>query len=140
MDFYGSGNNYFGGAGQGWGYGQNIPAPMNNSVMCVIVQSEEEVQRYLVGTGNTVILMCFNTKRFFIKAKDRSGIELPLRVFPFTEATAAAPAPAQQQGEPAGPDRSQPVAATKEDIDRIEKMIVAMQAALGGAQNAAVHE
>jgi hypothetical protein len=145
--FFGA-NNYFGNnaIGGGWNnpYGSPaIPAQTSNTIMCVIIQSESEVNTYLVAAGTTVMLICFNTGRFFLKGMDRNGIQMPIRAFNFSELqqvvkndnnaqTIDVTAQPQQQTQ-ASP---QPVAATKDDIDRIEKQLAAITAAMGGANNA----
>ena len=145
--FFGA-NNYIGGnTGGGWGspYGSPaIPAQTSNTIMCVIIQSESEVNTYLVAAGTTVMLICFNTGRFFLKGMDRNGIQMPIRAFNFSElqqvvkndnnAQAIDVTAQPQQQTKVSP---QPVAATKDDIDRIEKQLAAITAAMGGGQNAA---
>ena len=69
-----------------WGnynYGQT-PSPLNG-FYCVVVQSEAEVQNYLVAANSTVLLISFNLKKFWLKGTDQNGIALPLREFEFTE-------------------------------------------------------
>ena len=68
-----------------WGnyYGQT-PSPLSG-FYCVVVQSEAEVQNYLVAANSTVLLVSFNLKKFWLKGTDQNGIALPLREFEFTE-------------------------------------------------------
>ena len=68
------GNNYFG----------QTPSPLSG-FYCVVVQSESEVQNYLVAANSTVLLISFNLKKFWLKGTDQNGIALPLREFEFTE-------------------------------------------------------
>ena len=145
--FYGA-NNYFGGGNAmagGWGgpYSQTaIPAQTSNTIMCVIIQSESEVNTYLVAAGTTVMLICFNTGRFFLKGMDRNGIQMPIRAFNFNELqqvmkkenAQTVDVNAQQTQQP----QAQPNAefATKDDVEKIEKQLAAITAAMvqGGVQ------
>lgn len=68
------------------------PAPQmpanNNSI--VWVQGEAGAKSYLVGAGNSVLLMDAEDSVFYIKSTDNSGMPLPLRIFEYTERTANA--------------------------------------------------
>ena len=66
-----------------YNYGQT-PSPLNG-FYCVVVQSEAEVQNYLVAANSTVLLISFNLKKFWLKGTDQNGIALPLREFEFNE-------------------------------------------------------
>ena len=105
--------------GYSGGYNYGIQPQVSNTIMCVIVQSEDEVNRYLVAANSTVMLLCFNTGRFYLKGTDANGIQLPLRVFQFSENT------------PARKEEAQPEYATKADLEQIKELIKT----LGGAQN-----
>lgn len=52
------------------------------------VQGEAAARSYLVGAGQSVLLMDSETDRFYIKASDSSGMPLPLRIFEYTEKVA----------------------------------------------------
>lgn len=71
-------NNYFS------GYPQQYQQP-SNSVIVVPVQGEQGANIYPVAAGNTVLLMDFNTKRFWIKATDINGLPSKFAAFDFTE-------------------------------------------------------
>ena len=78
------------------GYGmqsQNTP----NSVITVFVTSEMAAQCYPVGAGNTVLLIDFDHKMFWIKSTDTNGVPMPMRTFDFTEKLAEQPTEANTQ-------------------------------------------
>lgn len=58
----------------------------NNSGI-VWVQGEAGAKSYLVGAGNSVMLMDSEQSVFYIKSTDQSGMPLPLRIFDYTERT-----------------------------------------------------
>ena len=93
------------------GYGQT-PSPLNG-FYCVVVQSEAEVQNYLVAANSTVLLISFNLKKFWLKGTDQNGIALPLREFEFTEKKTAT-IPPQENSE---------LEALKKDIADIKAII-----------------
>ena len=49
------------------------------------VQGESGAKSYLVGAGNTVLLMDSESQKFYIKTADASGMPMPLRVFEYKE-------------------------------------------------------
>lgn len=51
----------------------------------VWVQGEAGAKSYLVGAGQSVLLMDSESSSFFIKSTDASGMPMPLRVFDYTE-------------------------------------------------------
>lgn len=61
-------------------------AAQNNSGI-VWVQGEAGAKSYLVGAGNSVMLMDSEQSVFYIKSTDQSGMPLPLRIFDYTERT-----------------------------------------------------
>lgn len=72
----------------------NTPSPApNNSI--IWVQGEEGAKAYMVAANNSVMLMDSEASSFYIKSTDPSGMPLPLRVFDYTERTAAPKTPAQ---------------------------------------------
>ena len=48
--------------------------PQNNSVLTVLVSSEEEARNYPVGPGGSLFLMDSSNCRFYTKSVDFSGI------------------------------------------------------------------
>lgn len=51
------------------------------------VQGEAGAKAYLVGAGQSVLLMDSESSSFYIKSTDASGMPLPLRVFDYKERT-----------------------------------------------------
>lgn len=64
---------------------QNVPS--NNGI--VWVQGEAGAKSYLVGAGQSVLLMDSESSTFYIKSTDNSGMPMPLRVFDYKERTQA---------------------------------------------------
>ena len=58
----------------------------NNNVIVVTVQGESGASMYPVAAGNTVLLIDFNLKKFWIKATDINGMPAKFAAFDFTEA------------------------------------------------------
>jgi len=63
------------------------PAMTQNNNGIVWVQGEAGAKSYLVGSGNSVLLMDSEDSVFYIKSTDASGMPMPLRVFEYTERT-----------------------------------------------------
>lgn len=61
------------------------PAQANQSL--IYVQGEAAAKSWMVGAGQSVLLMDSENPVFYIKSADASGIPLPLRVFDYTERT-----------------------------------------------------
>lgn len=59
------------------------------------VQGEEGAKAYMVAAGNSVLLMDSENSTFYIKSTDASGMPQPLRIFDYTERTAAPKQPVQ---------------------------------------------
>lgn len=59
------------------------PAQANQSL--IYVQGEAAAKSWMVGAGQSVLLMDSENPVFYIKSADASGIPLPLRVFDYTE-------------------------------------------------------
>lgn len=51
----------------------------------VWVQGEAGAKSYLVGAGQSVLLMDSESSTFYIKSTDSSGMPLPLRIFDYKE-------------------------------------------------------
>lgn len=62
---------------------QYQPAHPNQSLL--YVQGETAAKSWMVGAGQSVLLMDSENPVFYIKSADASGIPLPLRVFDYTE-------------------------------------------------------
>lgn len=65
------------------------PAQSNQSL--IYVQGESAAKSWMVGAGQSVLLMDSESPVFYIKSADASGIPLPLRVFDYTERTQSTP-------------------------------------------------
>lgn len=65
---------------------QQAPQTANNGI--VWVQGEAGAKSYLVGAGNSALLMDSEQSRFYIKSTDSSGMPMPLRIFEYNEITA----------------------------------------------------
>ena len=66
-----------------------VQQPQNNSgnIMTIFVSSEEEANSYPVAAGTTVLLLCFNLNKFWLKSTNTSGVPEQLREFTFEEKT-----------------------------------------------------
>lgn len=75
------------------------PAQSNQSL--IYVQGEAAAKSWMVGAGQSVLLMDSESPVFYIKSADASGIPLPLRVFDYTERTQNMPQNVPQAQNPA---------------------------------------
>lgn len=57
----------------------------SNSILAVLVNSEDEVNYYPVAAGVTVMLVSFNLGKFYLKSTSKNGVPEPIRTFPFKE-------------------------------------------------------
>lgn len=64
---------------------QQQSVPQNSGI--VWVQGEAGAKSYLVGAGQSVLLMDAESSCFYIKSTDASGMPMPLRVFEYKEKT-----------------------------------------------------
>lgn len=81
-------NNYFGGYSppqQFFQQFQQQPPQQNNSVSVVTVQGEAGARIYPVAAGNTVLLIDFDSKKFWLKSTDLNGMPSRFAAFSFTE-------------------------------------------------------
>lgn len=81
-------NNYFGGYSppqQFFQQFQQQPQQQNNSVSVVTVQGEAGARIYPVAAGNTVLLIDFDSKKFWLKSTDLNGMPSRFAAFNFTE-------------------------------------------------------
>lgn len=87
-------NNYFPASYQPAQY-----QPQSNGI--VWVQGEAAARSYMVGAGQSVLLMDSDSTCFYIKSADASGMPLPLRIFDYTERTVKSPTTQEKaQNEP----------------------------------------
>lgn len=64
----------------------NQPQQNNsNSLMTVLVNSEDEVNNYPVAAGFTVMLVDFSHNKFWLKSTAMNGVPQPPRVFTISE-------------------------------------------------------
>lgn len=68
---------------------QYQPTQSNQSL--IYVQGESAAKSWMVGAGQSVLLMDSENPVFYIKSADASGIPLPLRVFDYKERTQNTP-------------------------------------------------
>lgn len=74
-------------------YNYQSPLPMQQSqtnsgnIMTIFIGSEEEANSYPVAAGTTVLLLCFQQKKFWLKSTSTSGVPEQLREFTFDEKT-----------------------------------------------------
>ena len=71
----------------------SYPAPSSNGINWV--SGESGAKSWIVGRGESVLLMDSESQCFYIKSADASGMPLPLRVFDYTERTQNAPQDSQ---------------------------------------------
>lgn len=92
------------GAMQGYGaqqYAQQMSGmqmaqqPQQQAAPIIWVQGEAGAKSFLVGPGQSVMLMDSEAEVFYIKATDASGVPLPLRAFDYKERTTGAQRPVQ---------------------------------------------
>ena len=69
--------------------------PAQQTAPIIWVQGKEGAKAYMVAAGNSVLLMDSEDSVFYIKATDTSGMPQPLRIFDYTERTAAQKQPTQ---------------------------------------------
>ena len=65
------------------------PAPSSNGINWV--SGESGAKSWIVGRGESVLLMDSENQCFYLKSADASGMPLPLRIFDYTERTQNAP-------------------------------------------------
>lgn len=67
---------------------QQMPQPQQQHSGIIWCQGENAARAYMVGAGQSVMLMDSDRSTFYIKSADQSGMPLPLRIFDYTERTA----------------------------------------------------
>ena len=67
----------------------SYPATSSNGINWV--SGESGAKSWIVGRGESVLLMDSESQCFYLKSADASGMPLPLRVFDYTERTHNAP-------------------------------------------------
>lgn len=61
-----------------------VPSTQQNTSF-IWVQGEAAARAYMVGAGQSVLLMDSESDVFYIKSADNSGMPLPLRIFDYKE-------------------------------------------------------
>lgn len=72
---------------QGYQANPTNPTANANSNGIIWVQGENGAKSFLVAPGTTVQLMDSESKKFYIKSVDQSGMPMPLRTFTYEEVT-----------------------------------------------------
>lgn len=91
------------------------------SIMMIQITNDDEVATYPVAAGTTVLLMNFNSKKFWLKSTSMSGVPEPLRKFTFSEEVTAQTAPSN--------------GVSREEFDSLSKKIDKLLKDLGGTNN-----
>lgn len=75
---------------------RTVTQPQQPNQSWAYVQGEAAAKSWMVGAGQSVLLMDSESPIFYIKSADSSGIPLPLRVFDYQERTQTMPKNAPQ--------------------------------------------
>lgn len=102
-------------------YNPYQPQQNNYGVMVVFVDGDNGARVYPVAPGNTVMLMDFNSAKFWLKSSDSNGIP-SLRTFEFKELF---PQP-QQVPNPSG--------VTREEFNSLNEKLEKLISELGGSK------
>lgn len=112
-------------------YGNQVPQQNFGSFMTVLVQGEAGANAYPVASGNTVMLMDFESGKFWLKS-NVNGIPQRLRAFSFLEET--------QEQTPQAKQNIQSV--SREEFDNLSRSVSSISdsvnkliAELGGTSN-----
>lgn len=102
--------------------GQNAQQVNDNSMMVVFVQGESGANAYPVASGNTVLLMDFESGKFWIKS-NVNGIPQRLRSFSFSE---------EIQGQTQTQSTN---AVSRDEFNKLAENVNKLLAELGGVPN-----
>ena len=103
-------------------YGNQIPQQSYGSFMTVLVQGEAGANAYPVASGNTVMLMDFESGKFWLKS-NVNGIPQRLRSFSFSE-------------EIQGQTQNQQISAvSREEFNKLADSVNKLLEELGGTAN-----
>ena len=102
--------------------GQNAQQVNDNSMMVVFVQGESGANAYPVASGNTVLLMDFESGKFWIKS-NVNGIPQRLRSFSFSE---------EIQGQTQTQSTN---AVSRDEFNKLAENVSKLLAELGGVPN-----
>lgn len=92
----------------------------SGNIMTIFIGSEEEANSYPVAAGTTVLLLCFQLKKFWLKSTSTSGVPEQLREFTFDEKT---------------PTLTARGSVSREEFDKLSSKIDKLINDLGGASN-----
>lgn len=120
--------NFFGGYNQPQQYQQYQQS--NNNVIVVPVQGEQGANVYPVAAGNTVLLIDFNLKKFWIKATDINGLPSKFSAFDFVEVKPAIPNDTRNFV-----SRDEFEKFGKQTADQLTKILSTLNALAGGNDN-----
>ena len=112
-------------------YGNQLPQQNFGSFMTVLVQGEAGANAYPVASGNTVMLMDFDSGKFWLKS-NVNGIPQRLRPFSFKEELPEQPQQVTQQIANVSRDEFEKLSKSVSSLsDNVNKLI----AELGGTSN-----
>ena len=94
--------------------GYQAQASSGSSSTVVMVSGESGANNYPVAAGNTVLLMDFESKQFWLKSTDINGFPQPLRSFNFSETT---------QKNQNGTEKEETQYVTKKEFDELKRLL-----------------
>ena len=111
----------------------SYPAPSSNGINWV--SGESGAKSWIVGRGESVLLMDSESQCFYIKSADASGMPLPLRVFDYTERTQNDP-----QGSQTAFNQSNDNYITRTEFDDLKAKYEELEKQLKASKNSARKE
>ena len=111
----------------------SYPAPSSNGINWV--SGESGAKSWIVGRGESVLLMDSESQCFYLKSADASGMPLPLRVFDYTERTQNAP-----QGSQSVLNQSSDNFITRTEFDDLKDKYEELEKQLKASKNTARKE
>lgn len=111
----------------------SYPAPSSNGINWV--SGESGAKSWIVGRGESVLLMDSESQCFYLKSADASGMPLPLRVFDYTERTQNTP-----QGSQSVLNQSSDNFITRNEFDDLKAKYEELEKQLKASKNTARKE
>lgn len=111
----------------------SYPAPSSNGINWV--SGESGAKSWIVGRGESVLLMDSENQCFYLKSADASGMPLPLRTFDYTERTQNAP-----QGSQTAFNQSNDNYITRTEFDDLKAKYEELEKQLKASKNPARKE
>lgn len=111
-------------------YGNNYPQQNTGSFMTVLVQGEAGANAYPVASGNTVMLLDFESNKFWLKS-NVNGIPQRLRAFSFKEEVQEQ----QQNAQNVGYISREEFEALSRNVTNLSESMKQLVADLGGSSN-----